>query len=323
MQPEVLKALDRLEAGGSIDGEKADYLRRVAGRKLVSVSAELRAFLYLGVSLLAAGAGLFVKEHYREFGAVAVTAVLSAAAAGCLLYAIRRAPPYSWVAVEPPSIVFDYLVLLGALLLAADLAYVETQFRLLGAGWPYHLLFVSILFLLIGYRFDSRMVLSLSLTSFAAWRGVTLERVYSIAEPSAAPALRREAIVCGAAFAVLGVLSRRHRRKAHFQGVWTNLGLLLLFGGLLSGIWQDSAAWPYWEAGLAGCALAALFAAFRYRRALSFSVALVALAAGGLKVVFETVRGDAARLLITSLLCLAVVAAIAVVQRRFRGTDAA
>ena len=57
------------------------------------------------------------------------------------------------------------------LLIAADLGYVESQFRWLGPNWTYHLLAVSILYFLAAYRFDSRAVLTLALTSFAAWRG--------------------------------------------------------------------------------------------------------------------------------------------------------
>ena len=321
MQPEVLQALDRFEAEGVVDPAAAAFPRRVARREIVSLQWELRSLLYLGVSLLAAAAGIFVKEHYREFGAVAVTAVLSAAAAACLVYALRRSAPFSWREVAPPSISFDYLVLLGSVLLAADLAYAEAQFRLLGTEWPYHLLLVSALFLWIGYRFDSRMVLSLALTSFAAWRGVSLGRIYSIVGTNAGPALRREAVFCGAAFAALGVLSVRYHRKAHFEGVWVNFGLLLLFGGLLHGVWSESGGWEPWEATLGVCAIASLVLSFRYRRALSFTEALAALASGLLKAVFQLVRGEASRFLLTSGLCLAVVV-IAAVQRKFRSAHA-
>ena len=38
----------------------------------------------------------------------------------------------------------DYVLLLGVLLVGADLAYIETQLRLLGPEWAYHLLVVAL-----------------------------------------------------------------------------------------------------------------------------------------------------------------------------------
>ncbi len=67
----------------------------------------------------------------------------------------------------------DYLLLLGVLLVGSDLAYVESRFRFLGPNWAYHLLVLSAIALAAAYRFDSRVVLSLGLSSFAAWRGLS------------------------------------------------------------------------------------------------------------------------------------------------------
>ena len=53
---------------------------------------------------------------------------------------------------------------------AADLAYVEVRFSPLGAHWPWHLLLVSALYALAALRFDSRVVWSLALSTFLAWR---------------------------------------------------------------------------------------------------------------------------------------------------------
>ncbi len=83
---------------------------------------------------------------------------------------------------------------------AADLAYVESQFRWLGPNWAYHLLAVSILYFLAAYRFDSRAVLTLALTSFAAWRGVEVGMPFlgRVAETGSPGLVRANAIGCGA-----------------------------------------------------------------------------------------------------------------------------
>jgi hypothetical protein len=71
-------------------------------------------------------------------------------------WVIRSAPPFSWGEVESPSVAFDYVLLLGLLLFASDLAYVEAQFTLLGPRWVHHLLVVASVYVVAAYRWDSR-----------------------------------------------------------------------------------------------------------------------------------------------------------------------
>ena len=136
------------------------------------------------------------------------------------------------------------------LLAAADLAWIESQFRLLGPNWAYHLLVVALLYLAAAYRFDSRAVLSLALSTFAAWRGVAVSLDFALRGARATPAVRANALACGALFIGAGILSVRANRKAHFEPVWTTLGLLLFLGALVSGVFQYSGGeWLGWEAG--------------------------------------------------------------------------
>ena len=66
----------------------------------------------------------------------------------------------------------DYLLLLAALLVSADLAYAERQFTLLGPLWSWHLLLLAIVHAAIAYAFASPLVLAASLTALAGWFGV-------------------------------------------------------------------------------------------------------------------------------------------------------
>lgn len=245
---------------------------------------ELKALLYLGVLVAVTGVGLFVKEHHDRLGPVLIASVLAVGALACLAYAFRRSPAFSWGETVSPHLAADYVLVLGTLLIASDLAYVERQFRFLGDDWPYHFLVVAAVYFLLAYRFDSRAVLSLALTAFAAWRGVSAGIAFQTQRELAIADVRWNAIGCGILFLAAGVLSVRSRRKPHFEIVYVTAGLLLVFGGLLSGALQGSSSrWFLWEiaVGLGGAAVLAI--AWRLKRPLDFAIGVAALWIGGLR----------------------------------------
>jgi len=293
LNPDVVAAIDALRAKGTLPGAQARVLSRPARGELVSIHWELRTLLYLGVVLATTGVGLFLKLNQERIGPAALASLLGLAAAICLLYASRRSPPFSWEATPSPHLAVDYVLLLGVLLLGADLAYVETQFRWLGPRWPLHLLLVSVLYLLAAYRFDSRIVLSLALSSFAAWRGVSAAIALSGFGGAVSGAVRANAIGCGVVFIGLGYLCVRLRRKAHFEPVYVTLGLLLLLGGLLSGAFGEVGSnWPLWEIPLLICASIVVLVAHRLRRPLDYALGVLAGYLGLMRVLSEILDGS-------------------------------
>lgn len=235
MNFEVLDALPRLVKDGVLTGSRADRLERIAAGDLISVRVELRLLLWAGVTLVTSGVGLLVAQNLDRIGPVAVACAIGLAAAVCLAWAMARAVPFSWRESSSPHPAFDYILLLGAMLTASDLAYIEVRFSPLGANWPWHLLITAAFMGVLAFRYDSRMLLSLALTTFAAWRGVTL------------PVLRHDpfhgwgtvevqgnAIACGLLYVLLGRLLVRTDRKAHFEPVAAHLGWMLLLLGLMA-----------------------------------------------------------------------------------------
>lgn len=156
---------------------------------------------------------------------MAIAIGIGVAAFACLGWAWRRAPSRSFA--------FDSVQLLGALLAAADLAFIEVKFTPLGAHWPRHFLIVAAAYAWLAFRFDSKILFSLALTSFAAWRGVSL---VGVAVPWGGVAdsnrLFLEALGCGVAFLVLGKVLERVRVRAPFEPVAAWLGWILIVGAL-------------------------------------------------------------------------------------------
>jgi len=320
MNPDVVDAIGNLREKRVLSDEQATPLLRAARGELVSVELELRALLYAGVLLVTTGVGLFLEENHERIGPAVIASLIGAAAAACLVYAWRRLPPFTWQAATSPHLAADYVLLLGVLLFAADLAYLETQFRILGPDWPYHLLLVSLMALAAAYRFDSRAVLSLALTSFAAWRGVAVSVSFATSHAAQAPAVRANALVCGALFTAAGILSARSRRKAHFEPVFVTLGLVLVFAGLLSGVFQDGrSSWVAWEIPLWIVAAAVIAIAYRLRRVVEFTLAVLAAYLGLLRLLADAMEGTA-MVFVVAATSLAVVVLLVAVQRRMKET---
>jgi hypothetical protein len=275
MSSDVADAIPRLVEAGVLPPDEAPRLLRVARGELLSVHWELRALLYVGVLLATGGVGLLVKENLDRIGPVAIAVGIGLAAAVALGWVIRVAPAFSWREVPSPNLAFDYVLLLGVLLAAADLAYVEVKFTPLGANWSWHLLIVAAFAALAAFRFDSRVVFSLALSTFAAWRGVSAARFgMDLWWKGAEDAVRWNAIACGALFVVLGFSLKRTGRKAHFEPVAVTLGWLLILGALASGM--DAQVWWPWTVALLLTGLGLAAVAFLVRRFPLFAFGVVA-----------------------------------------------
>ena len=285
MNPDVVAAIARLRTDDVLSAPQAAFLDRVARRRLVSVHFEIRALLYAGVLLLTSGVGVLVVEHHQQIGPLVIALAIGLAALGCLAWVARQAPPLSWGEVPSPSVAFDYVLLLGLLLLAADLGYVEAEFTVLGPKWAHHLLVVGAVYLLAAYRWDSRAVLGLALSTLAAWRGVSLSLMAASVGGESAEAIRASAIVIGILYLALGILSARWEAKAHFEPVFGGAGLLLLLGGLVEGVIR-SPAWGLWLAALLPVAVVVMAAAFQLGRSLYFAQGVLAAYIGLVRWVF-------------------------------------
>ncbi|HSS50721.1 MAG TPA: hypothetical protein VLX28_17415 [Thermoanaerobaculia bacterium] len=318
MNPDVARAILELAASGALPAEKAPLLLRVARGELLSVHGELRALLYAGVLLITGGAGLLVKENLDRIGPVAIAAGIGLAAAAALAWVIAKAPPFSWEPVTSPHLAFDYILLLGVLLTGADLAYIEWKFTPLGAHWPWHLLIMAVLAGVAAFRFDSRVIFSLALSTFAAWRGVSVARLGSGLWDGSGDAVRWNAIACGVLFAVLGFILARTDRKAHFEPVAVHLGWLLVLGGIGSGIAESGDLALRWGVALllVGAGLAA--GAFFTRRFPLFAYGVLGGYVGLSRVVFGITHFELLGCFWFSITSIFLIIGLLIAQRRMR-----
>ena len=159
----------QLHRDGRIDDAAAAQAIALERGTLFSVSTELRICLYCGVAAVSGGIGLLLKNNLDRIGPVAVTLGLAALAAVCYGVSMRLMRRVAIGSMGP-----EYLLLLGALILSADVGYAESVYHLLGPHWQWYLLILALLHAATAYTFASTLVLSLSLTSLAAWFGVAM-----------------------------------------------------------------------------------------------------------------------------------------------------
>src|SRR5258706_9019046 len=161
LSPEIA----RLRDDGVIAHTTAAPLIAAENREVVTIYGELRFLMWGGVMLLVTGVGVLVSKHLDEIGPLAIALGIGIASALCYAWA-------TWKRNKTASLVDDYVLLLAALLVSADVGFIEHTWHLLGANWNQHLLFLAIVHAATAYAFDSRLVLSVSLTSLAAYLGI-------------------------------------------------------------------------------------------------------------------------------------------------------
>src|SRR5215467_7399461 len=170
----ILERLSTWKETGAIRGAQYDTISAILRKDRFSVFFELNALLYLGVLSVIAGTGWVIQAYAASLGDAAIISCLTLVLFGSFYYCFAHGIAYSTGQVESPTLVFDYILYLACLTLALEIAYVETRFQLSHGKWDYYLLVSASLFFGLAYRFDNRLVLSLALSTLAAWFGFRL-----------------------------------------------------------------------------------------------------------------------------------------------------
>jgi hypothetical protein len=219
--------LSQLRSAGALSEGAATQEIALERRTVFSVFWELRATLYVAVALIVTGVGILLKDHLDRIGPLTLTLALALAAAACYIPAIRAK-----LHGGGSSTVAQYLLLLGALIVSADLGYAESKFHLLGANWSRHLLILTAFHGVTAYSLDSRLVLSVALTTLAGWFGI--ERGPGNMTPwgFATPELGLRALLCASAILVWRAVDQ-WTNAARFSAVFEHFAANLAFWGAL------------------------------------------------------------------------------------------
>ena len=236
----TIDRLDGWKAVGVISEAQHAMITALVRRERFSVFVELSALLYLGVLSIVGGLVWTFREYVASLGDVAILAILALLMVLAFGYCFSRTAPYSNDEVEPPTLVFDYVLYFGCLVFSATLAFLETRFAIF-QGWDTHLLVAALVFGALAYRFDNRFVLSLALSTLAGYVGLKMAIFDTLHDDR----VRFVALLFGAFLIGVGLLLNRQSIKKHFFDVYLQLGANAILLATMSGVLEQGFGFAY------------------------------------------------------------------------------
>ena len=308
----TVERLNRWRDAGAITSKQFEVISQIVLKERFSVFLELNALLYLGVLFLVGGLAWTAQTHFERLGDPFILLVLTSLLSISLYYCFTHSRPDSTGEVESPTLIFDYVLYAGCLILSAELGYIETRFQLLGTAWEHYLLFASAVFFGLAYRFDNRLVLSLALSSLAGWFGLRFSRFGFITADS----IRVYALIYGGLVAGAGTWLYRQGIKKHFLETYLHVAANVIFIALLSGLGNEMYSWIYLTILLALCVLAGVLGV-KFRRFAYVAYGIVYGYVGLSYQLLYQVLEETAILSYIALTGTAVIVALARLARRF------
>jgi hypothetical protein len=239
--------LVELRQRGAIDEQSCSRMVAIERGEIFPIGLELRAAAYVAVAMILGGLGTVIAKNLDRIGPMAIAIALGLAAMLCYVPAIRALRRN-----ESRSPVGEYVLLLGALLLAADLGFIEKMFHPLGDRWTLHLLLIALVHAIGAYVFESKLLLSASLASLASWFGFQagLDPIFS----GGLVAAGARGLAAAAAIGIWRAINSRFPRYRHLNGTFD---FFIANVALLSAVTLASSS----EARTLGLLLAIFFAA--------------------------------------------------------------
>ena len=208
---------------------------------------ELRSLLYLGIVLFTSAVGVLVYKHIDTIGHDVLVIGIAALCLACFGYCLKQAQGYSPAKVHSPNFLFDYILLLGCLLLLVFVGYIQAQYNLFGPRWGLAAFIPMLLLFIVAYYFDHLGVLSLAITNLAAWVGITATptRILKHNDFNSERTIY-SALVLGIVLIAVALLSVTKKVKEHFSFTYQNFGVHVFFIALLAALFHFDHLFLLW-----------------------------------------------------------------------------
>ncbi|MCF0055766.1 DUF2157 domain-containing protein [Dyadobacter sp. CY356] len=223
--------LEKIVQKGILPEEQALLIADYERTKSFSIHRELRAILYLGITLLTTGLGILIYKNIDTIGHQAIITLIAASIVACSYYVFKYRQPFSRGIINSTDQFSEYVLILACTLFLTLEGYLQYQYQFFGSRYGIAIFIPTVIFFFCAYRFDNRAVLSMAITGLASWLGLTISPL-SVLEKNdfSAPGIIVTGIVLGILLIVIGWLSDTRSIKGHFGFTY------FLFGGNLAAV---------------------------------------------------------------------------------------
>jgi hypothetical protein len=205
--------------------------------RIISVFAELKILLYTGILLLTAGISIIVYKNIDTIGHQVILLIIGLVCAACFYWCFKTKLPFSFNKVESPTPYFDYVLLLGCLLLLTFIAYLQFQYNAFGNLYGLATFIPMAILFIVAYLFDHIGILSLAITNLAAWAGIAVTPTKILRQNDFSNStIIFTAASLGVFLCLMAIISVRKKFKAHFNFTYSNFGFNILFVALIAGM---------------------------------------------------------------------------------------
>ena len=217
--------LQNLQQKGLISPEQSTIILEYENNKSFSLHYELRTLLYLGITLLTGGLGVLIYQNLDTIGHGVIVALITTITLACFTFAFWKRESFTWLEVKNPHHFSDFVLLSGCASFLILEGYLQFQYDLFGLKYGLVTFIPAILFFFCAYFFDHRGVLSMAITAFASWVGVSIAP-FSVLKRNdfSEPNFLLTAIILGLVLSTLGLISEYKNLKKHFSFTYLLLG---------------------------------------------------------------------------------------------------
>jgi hypothetical protein len=257
---------EQLQREQLISNASLDRVKRSESSRLFSIHWELKTLLYLGVLLLTTGLGVLVYKNIDTIGHTVILALIAIVCIGCFFYCQKKKLPFSTGKVSAPNAYFDYILLLGCLMMITFITYLQVQYTAFGNSYGLATFIPMVVLFFCAYYFDHLGILSLAITNLAAWMGiaVTPMKIFK-ANNFEDGEMIFAGLILGAVLVQMSHLSSEKKIKKNFSFTYLNFGINILFVATLAGMFYFEDFYILWLIPLI------IFAIYFYRKAIKLS----------------------------------------------------
>ena len=221
---------EQLFQGGLITEEKFKNIEEKETKKPIPLHTELKLMMYAGIVLLTTGLGIVVYNNMDNLSRLTIVLAVAIATVFCFVYCLIKSARFSTRQSSTPTLIQDYTLLLGCILLLILTGYLQFEFNIFGDRWgmatfvPMVVLFVS------AYYFDHLGVLSMAIVNMAGWAGISVTPKHLLRNNDFNDStIIYTALVLGLLLLFVAYISAKKDFKAHFSFTYKNFGVQILF----------------------------------------------------------------------------------------------